>query len=111
MLRLDPVADREEHAELDGAGRRRAAGALEELLDPRGRRRGALALRSRNLGVDRWGVWARGAGESVLDALDGDARCLVVDLGSLDTREEQALVAERGARRAVGAARASASRC
>ena len=49
----------------------------------------------RNLGVDRWGVWARQDPGSTLDALDDPAvRCLVVDLGSLATPEEQALVAE-----------------
>ena len=47
-----------------------------------------------NLGVDRFAVWARGEPGSVLDALhDQDIRCLVIDLGSLPTREEQSLVA------------------
>ena len=55
----------------------------------------ALAQRARNLGVDRWGVWATGDSGSTLDALhDPAVRCLVVDLGSLETRAEQALVAE-----------------
>jgi hypothetical protein len=48
--------------------------------------------RARNLGVDAWEVWARDDPGSTLDALD-DARCVVVDLGSLATRGEQALVA------------------
>jgi DNA helicase HerA-like ATPase len=54
-----------------------------------------LHLRIRNLGVEEWRVWARQDAGSVLDVLDDPGvRCLVVDLGSLPTREEQALVAE-----------------
>src|SRR5918997_529260 len=54
-----------------------------------------LAQRAANLGIDRLGVWSRGDAGSVLDGLARpDVRCLVVDLGSLPTRLEQALVAE-----------------
>jgi DNA helicase HerA-like ATPase len=53
-----------------------------------------LGLRLANLGVDRYTVWARGEAGSVLDAVhDESVRCVVVDLGSLPTREEQSLVA------------------
>ena len=39
-------------------------------------------------------MWAPGEAGSVLDAVhDQDTRCVVVDLGSLPTREEQALIA------------------
>jgi DNA helicase HerA-like ATPase len=89
-LQLDPIRDREEYAAL--------AALLEEAqpdkiadfenVNP------ALGRRAHNLGVHAWGVWARGAASS-LDALeDPDARCVVIDLGSLHTREEQALVAQ-----------------
>jgi hypothetical protein len=55
---------------------------------------GDARLRVGNLGVEHWGVWARQDAGSVLGALDDlGVRCLVVDLGSLPTREEQALVA------------------
>ena len=41
-------------------------------------------MRARNLGVNEFGVWARGAPGSLLDALTEDGpRCAVVDLGSL----------------------------
>jgi DNA helicase HerA-like ATPase len=51
-------------------------------------------LRLHNLGVDRFTVWAPGETGSVLDAVhDQSVRCAVIDLGSLPTREEQALVA------------------
>ena len=54
----------------------------------------SLRVRADNLGVSRWGVWAREDPGSTLDALDDpDVRCLVVDLGSLPTREEQVLAA------------------
>jgi len=60
LLRLDPIADRDEYAVLS-----------EALAD-----------------------W-RGETGSILDeCVDPSLRCLVVDLGSLGTREEQALVAE-----------------
>jgi DNA helicase HerA-like ATPase len=88
-LQLDPIRDREEYAAL--------AALLEEARPDRfadfENVNPALARRAQNLGVHAWGVWARGAA-STLDALeDPAARCLVVDLGSLPTREEQALVA------------------
>ena len=54
-----------------------------------------LALRARNLGIERFGLWAGDQAGSTLDAIhDPGARCVVVDLGSLATPEEQALTAE-----------------
>ena len=95
LLRLDPIADREEHAELAAILAQAAPPRMEDLHAsdrPEARR---LGLRARNLGVDAYGVWARGEAGGVLDALrDPAARCVVVDLGGLATREEQALTAE-----------------
>jgi uncharacterized protein len=94
LLRLDPIHDREEHAELAAllaAERPPTLEALAASERPEARR---LVLRARNLGVDAFGVWARGAPSSLLDALsDEGPRCAVIDLGSLPTREEQSLVA------------------
>jgi hypothetical protein len=88
MLRLDPIADREEYAALTEVVENFRPGVLEDLPDDR------LGQRVRNLGVGRWGIWSRGqAGSVVADALEGDARCLVVDLGSLGSPDEQALAA------------------
>jgi hypothetical protein len=88
VLRLDPIADREEYASLTETVERFRPGEVAEFTDER------LAQRVRNLGIHRWGIWARGEGDSVVaEAVEGDARCLVVDLGSLGTREEQALAA------------------
>jgi uncharacterized protein len=89
-LQLDPIRDREEYAALAALleDERPDRIADFENVDP------ALSRRARNLGLHAWGVWARGAASS-LDALeDPDARCVVIDLGSLPTREEQALVSQ-----------------
>jgi len=88
-LELDPIADREEYSmlvELAGQGVAGIQGLLETETP--------LAARIRNLGAADWGVWARGEPVDVVkDVFDPDARCVVVDLGSLPTREEQSLVA------------------
>ncbi|HEV8152692.1 MAG TPA: ATP-binding protein [Solirubrobacteraceae bacterium] len=91
LLRLDPIRDRAEHAKLVEVLEDGSPAALGELIasdDP-------IGVRARNLGIHRWSVWAREQGGSVIEALaDPSVRCLVVDLGSLPTREEQALVAD-----------------
>ena len=92
LLRLDPLADREEYAELtallEDEGIRRVAD-LEAVESD------ALKLRAGNLGVERWSIWPGPEGESLLAEMEDPAgpRCLVVDLGSLGTREEQAITA------------------
>jgi uncharacterized protein len=92
VLRLDPLADREEYAELRGVV---ADEQLRTLEDAEGAASDALRLRTRNLGVRDWGIWPGPDGASLTQELeDPDGpRCLVVDLGSLDTREEQAITA------------------
>jgi DNA helicase HerA-like ATPase len=94
VLRLDPVADREEYAALAallGGSDPPTIEALDGSGQPEARQ---LGLRVRNLGVDRFSIWAPGETGSVLDAIhDEHNRCVVVDLGSLPTRDEQALVA------------------
>ena len=93
-LRLDPIEDREEYAALAGFLADGGQLRLETLAGsdrPEARR---LSLRLRNLGIDRYTVWAAGKAGSVLDAVhDQNVRCVVIDLGSLPTREEQSLVA------------------
>ena len=94
LLRLDPVVDREEHAELDAVRAEERPPTMESFLAserPEARR---LGTRVRNLGVDRFGIWARGRPGSTLDALHAEgSRGLVVDLGSLPNRAEQTLTA------------------
>lgn len=110
LLRLDPIDDRDEYAALAALLTERPGDveALGRALAGEGR---PIATRARNLGVDRFPVWAREQPGSLLDALDRDDwRCLVVDLGSLTTAQEQSLVsgalleglwARRGDRRPV----------
>jgi uncharacterized protein len=92
VLRLDPVRDREEYGELIELVEDENVRSVEDLARSSAH---ALKLRARNLGVHRWGIWPGPEGTSLPDELaSGDApRCLVVDLGSLPTREEQALAA------------------
>jgi len=98
-LSLDPISDREEYAELVALLESWAASggttSLPELLAGGGDQAKALGLRLRNLGIDRWQVWSRGdPGSIVSDVVDRSSRCLVVDLGSLETLEEKAIVSE-----------------
>jgi len=94
LLRLDPVADRAEYAELAEAMRARPR-TPEDLAAKAGELSGDLRLRIANLGVSDLGVWAREEAGSVLEDLDDPRiRCLVIDLGSLPTLVEQRLVAE-----------------
>ena len=94
LLRLDPVVDREEYAELRAliaTERPESVGELAATARPEGR---ALALRVANLRTAELDVWARGRAGTIADALEDESiRCLAVDLGSLATREEQRLVA------------------
>jgi DNA helicase HerA-like ATPase len=96
-LRLDPIEDREEYYALGQFLASEGQLRVEKLAEsspedhPEDHR---LLLRLRNLGVDRYGVWAGAEAGSVLDAVhDQDVRCVIVDLGSLPTPEEQSLVA------------------
>src|SRR5215213_1476597 len=94
LLQLDPIVDREEHAELVSLLAEGAPPSVEALLASPRPDAQRLGLRSRNLGVDSFGLWAAGQSGSLLDVMeDPSARCVVVDLGSLGTREEQALAA------------------
>jgi uncharacterized protein len=94
VLRLDPIADREEYALLAALLAEGTPLTMQELSRSDLPEAGRLGLRIRNLGVDRYSVWAPGEAGSVLDAVhDRGVRCVVIDLGSLPSREEQALVA------------------
>ena len=92
LLRLDPLADREEYAELTALLEDEG---IRSVADLEAVESDALKLRAGNLGVERWSIWPGPEGGSLLAELeDPDGpRCLVVDLGSLGTREEQAVAA------------------
>ena len=88
-----------------------AAGRLDELDDCGRPRCPRPERRVRNLGVQWPGVWtARTTPARARLARRPRVRCLVVDLGTLPTREEQALVAE-SVLRASGTAAPTAARC
>jgi DNA helicase HerA-like ATPase len=94
LLRLDAVDDREEHAELNALLAAERPSTVESFLASERPEAKRLALRVRNLGVDRFGVWAREDAGSSIHAVGAEGRRgLVVDLGSLATRAEQALAA------------------
>ena len=94
VLRLDPIRDRDEYAELTALLEDLRPETLEALQTADRPSAAALSRRARNLGVDAWSLWARTDPGSSLEALEDPAvRCLVVDLGSLPTREEQAVAA------------------
>ena len=94
LLRLDPVTDREEHAALDELLESQQPRSIQALLASEREDARRLGLRARNLGVDRFGVWARSEPGTTVDAAVGtDGRGVIVDLGSLGTRAEQALAA------------------
>ncbi len=101
VLRLDPIADREEYAALVDAVEAPDALVADSVQATVDRLREApeplhsLGVRARNLGVDRWQVWSgTDAGSLEELAQPGGPRCLVADLGSLGSREEQAVAAE-----------------
>ncbi len=94
LLRLDPIGDREEYAALAELVAEAQPGNLRDLDRSEHEAARRLGLRARNLGVDRWSFWVEPQAPSLADDVAGsDARCLVVDLGSLGSHEEQALVA------------------
>ena len=96
---LDPVRDRWEYGALLDVVEEQAAGrAAEDLLaslttGPDDAR--ALAARIRNLGLLEWSIWTGERRDpGVIEALDGDDwRCMVVDLGSVASSRERAVVA------------------
>jgi DNA helicase HerA-like ATPase len=92
LLRLDPLDDRAEYAELLALLEDESIRSLEDLAESPAE---DLKLRAHNLGIDRFGIWPGPEGESLLDELVSPAgpRCLVVDLGSLGTSDEQTLTA------------------
>jgi DNA helicase HerA-like ATPase len=94
LLGLDPIADREEHALLDELLDAEGPGAIETLLASDRPEARQLSQRAGNLGVTRFGVWARhDPGSTVAVAAGSEGRGVVVDLGSLATRTEKALAA------------------
>ena len=99
VLGLDPIHDRDEYAALADLLRVQEHGKpliddVERFLDSEAPGARQLGLRAHNLGVLDWSVWSPELPSLVDELRDPTARCTVVDLGSLDTAQEQRVVAE-----------------
>jgi DNA helicase HerA-like ATPase len=97
-LGLDPIRDRDEYAVLTDLLRAQADGkplitGVEQLLDAETPGARQLGQRATNLGVLGWRLWDPTVPSLVEELRNPTARCTVVDLGSLDTMQEQHLVA------------------
>ena len=91
LLRLDPIADGDEYAELTAIAADANPASFEE-LEAGGEEARALARRARNMGVHDFGVWSGHHDASILnDLADPNIRCLVADLGSLGSPAERSL--------------------
>ena len=101
VLHLDPIGDRDEYAALVEAVENSESHLADTVRETVERLKAqpdplhALGVRARNLGVDRWQIWSGADAGSLEDLVQpGGPRCLVADLGSLATREEQIVAAE-----------------
>ena len=98
-LGLDPVEDRDEYAVLtellhrQQGGRPLVAGP-EQLLQSELSGARELGLRVSNLGILDWEIWDPAQPSIVDEVRNPTSRCTVVDLGSLDTLQEQRIVAQ-----------------
>jgi DNA helicase HerA-like ATPase len=99
ILGLHPIRDREEFAALAELLQRQQDGkplitGVEQLLDSDTPAVRQLGMRATNLGLLGWSLWSATLPSIVDELRHPTARCVVVDLGSLDTMQEQRLVAE-----------------
>ena len=97
VLRLDPVADRDEYNSLIHMQELLRAGELDQLIPmleaaQEGGDQHPLAERIENLGVLDWEVWA-GADTAVTDVVAERPDATVLDLGGFSTPEQQLVVA------------------
>lgn len=99
VLEMDPLRDREEFnaywrtiKELS-----KEKYSLSEVNEAVGRQFSAearqLGLRIENLGVANWDLWCTADEPSLIDVLEEEWRCLVVDSGTLASPAEQSIVA------------------
>jgi uncharacterized protein len=99
VLGMDPLRDREEfnaywRAIQDLNRDRYSLSEVKEVVVRRfsedARR---LGLRIENLGIADWSLWCESDEPSLVDMLEGDWRCLIVDSGTLASPAEQSIVA------------------
>ena len=99
VLGLDPIRDRDEYARLAELLAHREEGqplvsGPSDLLESDAPGARELGLRAMNLGILEWSVWSPELPSVVDEIRRPSARCTVVDLGSLDTPQEQRIVAQ-----------------
>jgi len=99
VLGLDPIADREEYAELVELVEAQRSGtpvvtAPEDLLTADSPRARDLGRRAANLGVLGWRVWGPRAPSLLASLRRHEHRCTIVDLGSLATVGEKRVAAQ-----------------
>ena len=99
VLGLDPIVDRGEYAVLSDLLRANASGqpliaSLDQLIGSSNPSAQQLGMRALNLGVLDWKVWGPEDRSLLQELKEPTSRCLVVDLGSLETLEEQRTIAD-----------------
>jgi hypothetical protein len=99
VLGLDPIADRGEYAVLSDLLRANKSGqplftGLDQLIGSSDPDAQHLGMRAVNLGVLDWTVWGPQERSLLQELKEPTNRCLVVDLGSLETLEEQRMIAD-----------------
>jgi uncharacterized protein len=99
VLGMDPLRDREEFnaywRAIEGlSGERYSLSQVRETVVRQfSEETRQLGLRIENLGVADWSLWCSADEPSLVDVLDEDWRCLVIDSGTLASPAEQSIVA------------------
>jgi DNA helicase HerA-like ATPase len=99
VLNMDPLRDREEFnaywRAIEGLSRERySLSEVKEIVVRQFLEEARqLGLRIENLGVADWRLWCEADEPSLIDVLEEDWRCLVVDSGTLASPAEQSIVA------------------
>jgi uncharacterized protein len=99
VLGMDPLRDREEFnaywRAIEGLSRERysLSEVKETVMRQFSEEARQLGLRIENLGVADWSLWCSADEPSLVDVLEEDWRCLVIDSGTLASPAEQSIVA------------------
>jgi DNA helicase HerA-like ATPase len=99
VLGMDPLRDREEFnaywRAIEGlSGERYSLSEVKEAVVRQfSEEARQLGLRIENLGVADWSLWCSAEEPSLIDVLEVDWRCLVIDSGTLGSPAEQSIVA------------------
>jgi DNA helicase HerA-like ATPase len=99
VLRMDPLRDREEYNSywraIEGlSSERHSLSEMKEVVVRQfSEETRKLGLRIENLGVADWSLWCSADEPSLVDVLEEDWRCLVIDSGTLASPAEQSIVA------------------